>query len=347
MKFTHLSLLSIGTLLVLNGCHERGTIVPPSHPDYKKQQKKIYNFPVLKVSAKPDKLEPVAQIPQKKDVNIFDLSYWIDSDKKEKVTQNIVKKETSTVTPSPVIKKEPALPKIQTKKVVHKRKKKKNTELKNISIFGDMFKGDLSFQDIPIINKIIPEPSKRSKNRVKKVANKRKSLPKRFPETQKDTSTSIENTAQRSNKTRSTKTVTSTGTSFSGGSNVSGLDMAKIRIETDSYQTNIILDSYKWNGYNRIPSEESDTSGSYFFKYQPYSNKIIAHIKGYKGFSALVRKQNELLKNNPMIKDIYIDRYVGTDGIKFIIELKAKAKVNIIDIEDPASIIIELYPLKK
>jgi len=84
----------------------------------------------------------------------------------------------------------------------------------------------------------------------------------------------------------------------------------------------------------------------YFFKYEPYNNRIVGNIKGYNSFSALVTKKDELLKNNTTIKDIYIDRYVGDDGIKFIIELKERVKVNIIDVEDPGSIIIELYPLK-
>jgi len=370
MKIIHITLLSAGALLLLTGCYERGEVVPPSvkKSHKKKKVKIIYDFPVLTLSAKgntfsesksmktKDKssslrfpkmvdksISNIEDIEVSKDLNETKVSNPIKKIKVKKIdtTQgtNKVKKDAVKI----VIAQTKALqkkdkPKIKKTKIkknsIHKRKPHKSSESSQIPIISSIIKSDITLQDIPILNKILPKPSTTSKGRIRKNTNSQRN-------TSKNNIPTLDNSPTPTIFSKNNGT-----TSFSGGTSRSNLDMAKIRIETDNFQTNIVLDSYKWVKYNEIPTESSPTSGTYFFKYEPNKNRIVGHIKGYNSFSALVTKKDELLKNNAMVKDIYIDRYVGDDGIKFIIELKEKVKVNIIDVEDPGSIIIELYPLK-
>jgi len=372
MKLTHITLLSAGALLLLTGCYERGEVVPPSAKKIhkKKKAKMIYDFPILKLSAKTNSTlesenteaaskssslrfpkmidKPIENIETSQNLNETKVSTAIKKTK-EKITnrKNTQIKKIDTTQGTNKVKKdalklviaqtktlqEKDKPKIK-KKSIHKRKSSKSSKSSQIPIISSITKADITLQDIPILNKIIPKPSTTSKGRIRKNTNSQRKI------SNNDIPT-LDNSPIHAMSNNNNET-----TSFSGGTSRSSLDMAKIRIETDNFQTNIVLDSYKWVKYNDIPTEESPTSGIYFFKYESYKNRIVGHIKGYNSFSALVTKKDELLKNNAIIKDIYIDRYVGNDGIKFIIELREKVKVNIIDVEDPGSIIIELYPLK-
>jgi hypothetical protein len=397
MKLTHFTLLSVGTMMVLSGCYERGKLAPPSenkHLKKKQAKEKVYDFPVLKLSAKANDTESPEEIIKKKTTPKQNVQKGTISDSNVLRFPNMPKKsvETSTVNINTHLMQESTLPKdqkviknlskksvntpnsmarieskkeaikqviAQTKKLQQKnteninntqkpklqqetqrkikpqRRPRKSTSSSQIPILSSIVKPDISLQEIPILNKILPKPSEASKRRIRK-----RQPHLSTPTVQSNRNTSIpvlDNTHPSNNH--------AIPVSFSGGTSSSGLDMAKIRIETDNYQTNIVLDSYKWVGYNAIPTEASPVSGTYFFRYEPSNNRIVANIKGYNTFSALLTKQDELLKNNPMIKSIYIDRYIGDDGIKFIIELKKKAKVNVIDVEDPGSIIVELYPL--
>jgi len=337
MKLKYFTLLSVGTIFVLSACQERGKIIPPSSKKHiKKKTQQFYDFPVLKLSANvantplPNRDKKDFTTIKKENNTAKEISYNLRFPKMSKDINLSIQKEikNSAVVKQPILVQKSKL-KPSIKSLNHKRKVDTSKVSTQIPFFSAIFKPNISLQDIPILNKILPKPSKVSKSRIKK----------RHPRI-------APSNVYKNNMILPTSTNNMTPRSFSGGTSSTGLDMAKIRIETDNYQTNIILDSYKWVGYNAIPSEPSSVSGIYFFKYEPQNNRIVANVQGYNTFSALLKKQNELWEDNPMIKSIYIDRYIGDNGIKFIIELKKKLNVNIIDLENPGSIIIELHPLK-
>lgn len=365
--------LSISTAtLLLTGCYERGKAIPITQKKPVKKSKvvKIYDFPVLKLSAN-DNLNNIninKNIEKKKtkttssSLRFPKMSKKEDTSKNKNIVQSIYKakiqkrKSTQKVISTPISKDKKIIQKEALRKVIKetkklqkadkaklsKKKKSKHTisrgtkssSSSQIPILGSILKPNISLQNIPIINKILPEPSTASKGRIK--AHSQRNTTRSH--SKRDTSIPILDGAI---------SHTDGSRAFSGGTSSSNLDMAKIRIETDNYQTNIILDSYKWIGYNTMPTEASAVSGQYFFRYEPSSHRIIGDIRGYNSFSALVKKQDILLQDNPFVKNIYLDRYIGDDGIQFIIELKKDANVNIIDVDDPGSIIIELYPKKR
>ncbi|RUM68105.1 MAG: hypothetical protein DSZ08_08645, partial [Sulfurovum sp.] len=191
-----------------------------------------------------------------------------------------------------------------------------------------------SLQNIPLINQVIPAPSKTSQKRVKKGSSKGSSKRKNGPYNNSKTYAQNIKSSNIASLER-----------FFGGTSTTNLDMGMIRIGKSNVYTSIILDSYKWNGYNALPIENSPVSGNYLFTYEPKENRIVGIINGYNAFSALVEDQSDLFKESDMVKNIYIDRYIGKDGIKFIIELEQKAKVSVIDVQNPGRIIINLYPL--
>jgi len=191
-----------------------------------------------------------------------------------------------------------------------------------------------SLQNIPLINQVIPAPSKTSQKRIKKGSSKGSSKRKNGPYNNSKTYAQNIKSSNIASLER-----------FFGGTSTTNLDMGMIRIGKSNVYTSIILDSYKWNGYNALPIENSPVSGNYLFTYEPKENRIVGIINGYNAFSALVEDQNDLFKESDMVKNIYIDRYIGKDGIKFIIELEQKAKVSVIDVQNPGRIIINLYPL--
>lgn len=122
------------------------------------------------------------------------------------------------------------------------------------------------------------------------------------------------------------------------------LDMGNIRIGKSKDYTTLIFDSYKWAGYDMESKIAANESGNYEFNYEPKNHRIVALIKGYTAFSALLGDQSELFKESDVIKNIYIDRYVGKDSIQFIIQLKKKVKITVLDVKNPARIIVTLYP---
>lgn len=332
--------LSVGTLLVLSGCYEKGNFLTPSSKHIKKKKEKPvnYDFPVLKLSANTHTPKVQPKDTTKLARNIREVTI------KKPVQKRTEKSDTLTLSPT--------LAKVERKKkLTTARRSRKRFTAGQIPILGSISSmvSGVSLMKIPIVNKIIPEPSQTSKSRIKKM----RSRPSRSknPNRNRNRNTIatipvLDHTEKPTLMNRNSTDGNAIPLNFSGGTSASHLDIAKIRIETDNYQTNIVLDSYLWVKYNNIPSEASAVSGTYFFKYEPFNDRIVGHVKGYKSFSALLTRQDEMLKTNPMIKNIYIDRYVGDDGIKFIIELKKKVKMNVIDVEDPGSIIVELYPLK-
>ena len=133
--------------------------------------------------------------------------------------------------------------------------------------------------------------------------------------------------------------------SFSGGGIVSGLDMATIRIGKSSDYTSIIFDSYQFEGKETLPTKKASTSGTYLFTYEPSKKRIIGLIDGYAAFSALLSDQRTLFSDNNVVKNIYVLKHLGNDGIKFVIKLRKNVRVNIFDVKNPGRIIVNLFPL--
>ena len=132
--------------------------------------------------------------------------------------------------------------------------------------------------------------------------------------------------------------------SFSGGGLVDNLDMGAIRIGRSPDYTSIIFDSYKYEGKDKVSSTQSYSSGTYLFTYEPSKNRIIAFIDGYNDFSALKEDQRALFKESKVVKNIYVLKHLGKDGIKFVIKLRKKVRVNIFDVKKPGRIIVNLFP---
>ena len=122
------------------------------------------------------------------------------------------------------------------------------------------------------------------------------------------------------------------------------LDMANIRIAKSDDYTTLIFDSYQWRGYNQEATEIAKESGNYEFEYEPKKNRIVAVIHGYTSFSALLGDQSQLFKSSDVIKNIYIDRYIGDESIKFIIKLKKPIQMTVQNMKNPGRIILNLYP---
>jgi len=132
---------------------------------------------------------------------------------------------------------------------------------------------------------------------------------------------------------------------FSGGGIVDGLDISSIRIGKSPDYTSIILDSYKYEGKNVLPSKKSPSSGPYLFTYEPSKHRIVGLIDGYKDFSALQSDQRQLFSDSKIVKNMSVLKRMGSDGIKFVITLRKNVRVNIFDVKNPGRIIINLFPL--
>lgn len=133
--------------------------------------------------------------------------------------------------------------------------------------------------------------------------------------------------------------------SFSGGGIANDLDMATIRIGKSTDYTSIIFDSYIYESKDTLPSKKSTISGTYLFTYTPSTNQIIGLLDGYHAFSALLSDQKALFSDNDVVKNIYVLKRMGTDGIKFVIQLRKKVRANIFDVKNPGRIIVNLFPL--
>lgn len=132
--------------------------------------------------------------------------------------------------------------------------------------------------------------------------------------------------------------------SFSGGGMINNLDMGAIRIGKSPDYTSIIFDSYKYISKNTLSTQKSSISGTYLFTYEPSKNRIIGFIDGYRDFSALKEDQHELFRDSKVVKNIYVLKHMGRDGIKFVIKLRKKVRANIFDVKNPGRIIVNLFP---
>lgn len=377
MRLLYFTPLSIGILISISGCqlHERGLYLPPPKAKPKPQPKTTdYEFPLLKLKASSlppktksdtDKVEIVQKVEQQPIVNSLPkpkekskIQKRIKENKivtKEKVSANPFdslitqvtgifkntdkseKPKTNRIKTTKIKKSERNItqPNKQREKIRPRRRKSgqpnklifnKNTSLKEIPIplpkLSSLKLNSLSqsiptipVSKIPILNTLLPEGSKVAHNRIK---HSRTNL------FQSPTSTS--------NKKSSIPTTRG------------NLDMANIRIGKSHDYTTLIFDSYQWTGYNQESTEESNISGKYEFSYEAENSRIVALIQGYNAFSALLGNQKELFKESDIVNNIYIDRYVDEDSIRFIIELRKKVKMNVIDVQNPGRIILNLYP---
>jgi len=130
---------------------------------------------------------------------------------------------------------------------------------------------------------------------------------------------------------------------FIGGNSVNGLDLAKIDIMRSPNHTSLVLHSYLWAGYNNKSIQTSPYIGRYAFQYEEQTRRIMATLYGYNAVSALLHIQKELNKSS-LVKNIYIDRYLGKDTVKFIIELNQPVKIKIFNLKYPGRIILNIYP---
>jgi len=178
---------------------------------------------------------------------------------------------------------------------------------KDISKLKDKIKMP-SFPNIPVINKIIPEPSSKSNRRYKGNGGKAKTQ------------------------------------SFTGGKISDGLDMGMVRLGVSSSFTRLIFDTYRWEE-GEIPTERLDYSGTYIFTHEPEKRRITAIVDGYRAFSALAGDQSELYRGNPIVETIRLEEYLDDSGFKFVIELKKDVSVYVYELKNPGRIIVDLIPL--
>ncbi|MEA1880552.1 MAG: hypothetical protein U9N11_07905 [Campylobacterota bacterium] len=374
-------LFSISTAILLtSGCYERGKYIPSLHDKIstnvqtKEKEKIEYDFPLLKITANPS--EKPSKKPSK------NHSRKIDNNTTQRIETIKVKKEV----PAPATQSTqlPALPKLPTTKPLNSitkpvpvpkdtaknkvekkntpkatpkstkkalKKKKASSKDKPFYLKDKLAKlNGFSLKNIPIINTVIPEKSKINHPRIKQ-STKPKVIKRHKPTR---TSSEVQNRADipitqiigKQDQTDTNTSSTQTLQTFSGGQNSNKLDMGLIQIDLHGEFTSLTLGSYEWGGYNVAPVNKAALTGLYSFKYEPYNNRIVGTLEGYKAFSSLINSQSELFNKSDLINVIYIDRYIGKDKIKFIIELSKKVKVSITDLQDPAKIIINLYPDK-
>ena len=374
MKASYLMPLAISVLIGISGCQfqERGMSLPAPKVKPRPQTKTTdYDFPLLKLKAftKSDEKDNKKDAKKEKE----------EVSNQEEVLQkpsSPTKENQPNIEPMPTkstpmdslldmfkgitggnsnskVKKKPApAPKKKTppskrikntkKKSIHKSIKKdnikprrrksghanklifnKNSSLKDIPLplpkLSSLKLKSLSkvipsvpISKIPILNTIIPKGSKTSKRRIKRKNN------------------ALYSSSSQNNHAKKSSSV--------------NLDMANIRIGKSSDYTTLIFDSYVWGGYNTASTQEASSSGAYEFKYEPENNRIVASIQGYSAFSALLGDQSKLFSQSDVIKNIYIDRYIGEGNIQFIIDLKKKVKITVLDVQDPGRIIVTLYP---
>ena len=373
MKLSYITPISIGILISISGCQlqERGMTLPPPKVKPRPQPKTTdYEFPLLTLKASntntssDEETEIPAETIQEQKVSDSLPSPTKQKSQNEtsskKSQEAIVKEEeesnslfgslatqvTGIFKPSKQANTKDRVKSRTVKKseriITEKANKPKETKPRRRK-FGKanklIFNKNTSFRDIPIplpklsslklkslrkaipsipvskipiLNALIPEGSKISKRRLK----------------QKNAS-HFERPATRNSDTQQ---------------NTNSLDMANIRIGKSNDYTTLIFDSYKWGGYNRESTKEAPDSGKYTFSYEPDNNRIVAVIEGYNAFSALLGDQSELFKDSDVIKNIYIDRYIGENSIKFIISLRKKVRLNVLDVKNPGRIIVNLYP---
>ena len=98
-------------------------------------------------------------------------------------------------------------------------------------------------------------------------------------------------------------------------------------------------------GYeHKKPTAKAKTSGHYTFKYNAPTKRITAVVSGYRGFSALNATKPRFFTTSDIVEKIYLETYLDDSGDKFSIQLKQNAHINIIELKEPARIIVDITP---
>jgi len=300
-----------------------------------------------RVKIETDTYTPAVKKETYDDFPIIKIKAFEGSKKKEEISKKVPKsKEIKKVSPKHTKKKEDFSSRIKIQQTEAKSIKKKtlpkNKTLPRRRKSGHanklIFNKDTSIKDIPI-----PLPSLSSlklKSLIKslptiplsKVPILNSFLPK---------GSKIAHKRIRNNKYN---TMTSFSSNTPSQAATKHLDMGNIRIGKSKDYTTLIFDSYQWAGHNAESTVPAAESGSYDFSYEANKNRIVGRITGYNAFSALLGDQHSLFRDSNVIKNIYIDRYIGKNSIQFIIQLKKKVKLTVLDVKNPARIIVTLYP---
>ena len=329
MHRIHFLFLALFSYIFLSGFlfEERGKASSP-HIEIKNNahtpvvKKETYDdFPIIKIKAfesSAKKEEAVPKVINKK------MSKPIQREEKPASRINIRRTETKAFKQKK-LSKDKILPRRRKSGHANKLIFNKDTSLKDIPIplpslsslkLKSLIKSlpTIPLSKVPILNSFLPDGSKISHRRI------------------------------RNSQYNAVNQKRSFGNNKSALSATSNLDMANIRIGRSKDYTTLIFDSYQWGGYNTESSVPAAESGNYEFSYEPENNRIVAQITGYNAFSALLGDQSSLFQDSDVIKNIYIDRYIGKNSIQFIIQLKKKVKITALDVKNPGRIILTLYP---
>lgn len=124
---------------------------------------------------------------------------------------------------------------------------------------------------------------------------------------------------------------------FKGGERSDGLDIKAIRSSYTSSQTRLVFDIYKSN-------TKATQAGKYTFTYHPKQKQITAIVNGYRKFSALPFNKTRTFASSSMVKDIKREKYMDDSGLKFSINLRKPASVNVFELKSPARIVVDIIP---
>lgn len=120
-------------------------------------------------------------------------------------------------------------------------------------------------------------------------------------------------------------------TSFSGGREMDGLEVHKIREGKHEGYTRLVFDIYE-NG------KPSNSFGHYEAKYNRQKQDITVVLSAYRKFT----KSLPSFSHDSIIEKIYLEKYLDDSSFKFHIKLRQDAKVRIFDLPNPARLIFDI-----
>ncbi|CAA6826422.1 MAG: Unknown protein [uncultured Sulfurovum sp.] len=343
-----------GIMILTSGCYERGKINPNINTNKSKKAPKkeeiAYDFPLLKITANPTASEDNKNLAS---IRPTAIKEDMPVPSRQLETLPTVKPLSGITQPVPkpkLVQNDRSNTTLNTSNIVPKKQviKKKKTSTKEKPFYLKNTLSGFTLKNIPIINTVVPKKSKINHPRIKqsikaKAMRSSQNSPTHSRVVQR-TDVPTTQMAKSDNQTYVNTSANQASQEFTGGQASDRLDMGLMQIDLHGDFTSLTLGSYEWGGYNVAPINKSPLTGLYRFKYEPYNNRIVGTIEGYKSFSSLINSQSELFNKSNLIDVIYIDRYIGKDKIKFIVELSKKVKLSITDLQDPGRIIINLYP---
>ena len=120
-------------------------------------------------------------------------------------------------------------------------------------------------------------------------------------------------------------------TSFSGGTEMDGLEVHKIREGKHEGYTRLVFDIYE-NG------KPSNSFGHYEAKYNSQKKDITVVLSAYRKFTESLPS----FSHDSIIEKIYLEKYLDDSGFKFHIKLRQDAKVRIFNLPNPARLIFDI-----